>query len=39
MTSPRLNTGQRIGDITLNLGDMALWLFFCGFFAVVISHG
>jgi hypothetical protein len=32
MTSPRLSTGQRIGD-------WALWLFFCAFFAVVISHG
>ena len=32
MTSPRLSTNQRIGD-------MSLWLFFCGFFAVVISHG
>ena len=32
MTSPRLSTGQR-------LGDMALWLAFTAFFAVVISHG
>lgn len=32
MTFPRLSTGQRIGD-------SALWLFFCAFFAVVISHG
>jgi hypothetical protein len=32
MQSPRLNTGQRIGD-------MALWLAFTAFFAVVISHG
>jgi hypothetical protein len=31
MTSPRLNTGQRIGDI-------ALWLAFCAFFAAIISH-
>ena len=32
MQTPRLNTGQRIGDF-------ALWLAFCAFFAVVISHG
>jgi len=32
MTSPRLDVGQRIGD-------WALWLAFCAFFAVVISHG
>jgi hypothetical protein len=32
MTSPRLNTGQRIGN-------WALGLFFCAVFAVVISHG
>jgi len=32
MTSPRLNTGQRIGDI-------ALWLAFCAFFAAIVSHG
>ena len=32
MTSQRLSTDQR-------LGDMALLLFFCGLFAVVISHG
>ena len=32
MTSPRLNTGQR-------LGDMALWLFFSAVFAAILSHG
>jgi hypothetical protein len=32
MQSPRINTGQRIGDF-------ALWLAFCAFFAAVISHG
>jgi len=32
MQSPRLNTGQRIGDF-------ALWLSFAAFFAAVISHG
>jgi hypothetical protein len=32
MQAPRLNTGQRIGDL-------ALWLAFCAFFAAVISHG
>jgi hypothetical protein len=32
MTSPHLNTGQRVGD-------MALWLAFCAFFAVIVSHG
>lgn len=32
MTFPRLDTGQRIGDLVL-------WLTFCAFFAVVISHG
>jgi hypothetical protein len=31
MTFPRLNTGQRIGDT-------ALWLAFCAFFAAIISH-
>ena len=32
MTSPRLNTGQRIGD-------SALWLFFFAVFAAILSHG
>jgi hypothetical protein len=32
MQFPRLSPGQRIGDI-------ALWLAFTAFFAVVISHG
>jgi hypothetical protein len=32
MQSPRLNTGQRIGDF-------ALWLAFCAFFAAIVSHG
>jgi hypothetical protein len=32
MQSPRLNTGQRIGDF-------ALCLAFTAFFAAVISHG
>lgn len=31
MTSPRLNIGQR-------LGDMALWLFFCAISAAILSH-
>jgi hypothetical protein len=32
MQTPRFSPGQRIGDI-------ALWLAFTAFFAVVISHG
>jgi hypothetical protein len=32
VTSPRLDTGQRIGDWFLALG-------FAAFFAVIISHG
>ena len=39
MTSPHLNTGQRIGDMTQRIGDMALWLFFCAVFAAILSHG
>jgi hypothetical protein len=32
MTSPRLNTGQRIGDWFLALG-------FAAFFAAIVFHG
>jgi hypothetical protein len=32
MTSPRLNTGQRIGDWFWAMG-------FAAFFAVIVSHG